>query len=117
MFQNLTQEHLDQLKANGVQILTLDEYQQKINPWGFEINTQYLKDMAAANSYNINDDLRIEYYTSKAVLTQKVEGKLVGCFNVKGYGLIAQDDPKRVSFQEFRMTEPYLLFNNKLWLI
>lgn len=117
MLNHITAEHLEALKNHNVQIFSLDEYKKIINPMGFDINVKRLKDFACANSHKITEDLTIHYNTSSAVLSEKLNGELVGFSNIKGYEIMKKDDQRRKDFNEFRKTEPYILFENKLWII
>lgn len=117
MKQALTPEYLQILKDNGVVIISLDEYKQKINQWGFDIDLKILEEFACHNSLEIANGISINYMTSKAVLAEKLNGKLVTYSNIAGYALIPQNDPRRKAFTEYRMTEPYFIHKGKLWMI
>ena len=116
MLQKLSNEFLDKLKAQGLYILSLNEYKEIINQWGFDIHLDTLKNRAAANSDTING-VSFQFFTSAAVLTEKLKGKVVCYANVAGYEIIGKDDPKRKAFQEFRRAEPFFIYAGKIWKI
>lgn len=115
-----TQELIQNLKANGLNIITLAQYEEAIAQWGFAIHKPFLERMAASNSSTIeskNGDIHFNYLTSQAVLAQKISDKYVGYANVQGYEVMPKDDPRRNAFSDFRKNEVYFTYKGKIWTI